>query len=91
MAPNVLGIYNRMAKLPFGMGQRLFSLLFCMQAPYFFTIRPRIRDLRPGFASVNMPLVRCLHFNLACDSEVNFGLLLYCIRFIVVAKKDPER
>ncbi len=45
-------IYKRLASLPFG--RRIFTRLICLRAPYFGSISPRFRDLRPGVAVVSM-------------------------------------
>lgn len=44
----VLQMYN-------SAGPEQFSKMVCQFAPYFSTINPQLRDLRPGFAEVNMP------------------------------------
>jgi acyl-coenzyme A thioesterase PaaI-like protein len=44
---NVLGMYNKMANLPFG--KTMFSYLFGVKAPYFLTIRAVVADLKPGY------------------------------------------
>lgn len=71
MPPNVLEIYRKLSKLPMGLGNYAFTLAFCSQAPYFFSIRPKVLDMRPGFASVRMKPVRqqCrLHMMFSCDA-----------------------
>jgi len=49
---NVLKIYNNFKKYPFG--KNVFSFFFCSQAPYFFTIIPKVEDLKPGHASISL-------------------------------------
>ncbi|CAN7749539.1 DUF4442 domain-containing protein [Acidovorax sp. LjRoot66] len=49
---NTLALYNRLAKLPFGIW--LFSRGVSFVAPYFSSIRPQFRELRPGFVVVHM-------------------------------------
>jgi len=52
---NVLGIYKQLQqKIPFGLGNRVFSLFFCMKAPYFRTISPLVEKLDNGVAEVSM-------------------------------------
>lgn len=48
--PNMLSIYNRCAKLPYG--KRLFSRLLCVKAPYFKTIKPVFIELKPGYGEL---------------------------------------
>lgn len=43
---NLLALYERISGLP--QGQRLFSTLFSLKAPYFRTVRPRFTELRPN-------------------------------------------
>ncbi|MGV8848778.1 MAG: hotdog fold domain-containing protein [Propionibacteriaceae bacterium] len=46
--------YRRLDTYPFG--QRLFSLLYAFKAPYFWTVRPQVLDMRPHHAEVVVPL-----------------------------------
>ena len=52
MASRALRLYERLARRPFG--KWLFAEIICLNAPYFATIEPRFRDLRPGFCQVSM-------------------------------------
>jgi len=45
-------LYLRLATRP--LGRWLFSRLICLRAPYFASINPLFRDLRPGRAEVSM-------------------------------------
>ena len=49
---DVLKLYKSVAKYPFG--KHIFSMLFCLKAPYFRTINPKVLDLSNGFAAVSM-------------------------------------
>ena len=57
--PSVLDLWRRSQKLP--QGTRVFSLLFAQKAPYFGTIHPRFRDIRPGYAELVIPDRRGVH------------------------------
>src|SRR5690348_8842496 len=57
--PSVLDLWRRSQKLP--QGSRVFSLLFAQKAPYFGTIHPRFRDIRPGYAELVIPDRRGVH------------------------------
>lgn len=48
------GTYLSLSRRPFG--QRLFSLLYAFKAPYFWTVRPQVLDMRPHHAEVVVPL-----------------------------------
>jgi len=63
MSLGVLKLYNRCVST-FGasLGKRLFSLGFCWKAPYFWTIRPLVEDLKAGRAVVSMP-----HRKMSCN------------------------
>ena len=52
MSLNTYALYQKFLKFPFG--KNLFSLAFCLKAPYFFSIRPTILEMKPGAASVKM-------------------------------------
>ena len=46
MASPVLQLYRKLERKP--LGRWLFSMLVCLKAPYFGSIRPRIVSLQPG-------------------------------------------
>src|SRR3954471_9352462 len=50
--PAVLQLYRRTTALP--AGQRIFSRLFTLKAPYFATVRPQFVELRPNYADVTI-------------------------------------
>lgn len=50
--PRVLRYYRKLSGLPGG--RWLFARVICYTAPYFGTIRPRFRELRPGLVQVSM-------------------------------------
>ncbi|RYY78883.1 DUF4442 domain-containing protein [archaeon] len=43
----VLNIYKTLE--PYPLGKWLFSLLFCLAAPYFFSIKPQVNEMKPGY------------------------------------------
>jgi acyl-coenzyme A thioesterase PaaI-like protein len=47
-----LSTWTRLSSKP--AGKWLFSKLVCWKAPYFSSIRPRFRELRPGYCVVTM-------------------------------------
>ena len=52
---NLLNIYNSCKKhVPFGLSNRVFSVLFCLKAPYFRSISPLVEKLEEGRADVSM-------------------------------------
>ena len=52
---NILSLYKQLQKVvPFGLSNRVFSMLFCMKAPYFRTITPLVEKLDNGNAEVSM-------------------------------------
>jgi acyl-coenzyme A thioesterase PaaI-like protein len=48
----VLSMYQRLRGYP--LGKRIFSKLVCINAPYFDTVKPLFRELKPGEAVVTM-------------------------------------
>lgn len=50
--PRALELYRRLSAVP--LGRWLFARLICLKAPYFSTIRPSFRELRPGLCQVSM-------------------------------------
>ncbi len=46
--------YRRLVTYP--LGRRLFSLLYAVKAPYFWTVRPQVLDMGPHHAEVVVPL-----------------------------------
>jgi acyl-coenzyme A thioesterase PaaI-like protein len=60
--PSILDLWRRSQKLP--QGARVFSLAFAQKAPYFATIHPRFRDIRPNYAELVIPKRRGVHNHL---------------------------
>jgi uncharacterized protein (TIGR00369 family) len=56
---NVLKLYQTLSRYPFG--RRAFSMLFCLKAPYFGTIRPYFAELSSGRCVVTMSNRRSVH------------------------------
>ena len=50
--PDTYALYRSMSARPFG--KRAFSLLFANKAPYFRTVRPQVRDVRPHHAELTI-------------------------------------
>ncbi len=60
--PQVLPLYRQVTRLP--RGHAIFSRLFCLQAPYFATVRPRFVALRPNYAELVVRKRRKVHNHL---------------------------
>ena len=56
---NLVKLYQRFSKLP--LGKQLFSRAVVTRAPYFGSIKPLIRDLRPGRSEVFIRNRRPVH------------------------------
>lgn len=52
-------LYRRMLRLP--QGRRLFSLAYMWKAPYFATVRPQVREVRPHRAELTIRNRRRVH------------------------------
>src|ERR1700759_2923721 len=57
--PQLLSIYRRVHRLP--AGDRVFSRLFTLKAPYFGTVKPRFVELRPNYAELTIRKRRRVH------------------------------
>jgi acyl-coenzyme A thioesterase PaaI-like protein len=53
-------LWNTTSAIPV-VGKRIFSLAFSQKAPYFGSIHPRVRELRPNYAEVLVPNRRSNH------------------------------
>lgn len=76
---NVLKLYQQAAS--YGtLGKRIFSIGFCMKAPYFWTIRPYVKELKAGKTVVTMPhrKMTCNHIGtqhaIACCNLVEMAM-----------------
>jgi acyl-coenzyme A thioesterase PaaI-like protein len=52
-------LYRRFAALP--LGKRAFSMAFARKAPYFRTVRPQIREVRPHHAELTIANRKAVH------------------------------
>lgn len=65
------------------LGRRLFSVGLCLRAPYFATVLPSVRELRPGYSEVAAPKwwgvhnhIGTFHALAACNlAEAAMGVL----------------
>jgi acyl-coenzyme A thioesterase PaaI-like protein len=79
--PDTYALYRSMSAKP--LGKLAFSLLFANKAPYFRTVRPRVRDVRPHHAELTIRKRRAvqnhigtLHAIAVCNGlEAAMGLL----------------
>jgi acyl-coenzyme A thioesterase PaaI-like protein len=79
--PDTYALYRSMSAKP--LGKRAFSLLFANKAPYFRTVRPQVREVRPHHAELTIRKRRAvqnhigtLHAIAVCNGlEAAMGLL----------------
>ena len=79
--PDTFALYRSLSARP--LGKRAFSLLFASKAPYFRTVRPQVRDVRPHHAELTIRKRRAvqnhigtLHAIAVCNGlEAAMGLL----------------
>lgn len=79
--PDTYLLYRRTSALP--MGRRLFSFFYSQAAPYFRTVRPQVREVRPHYAELTIAKRRAvqnhigtLHAIAVCNGlEAAMGLL----------------
>ncbi len=78
----LLNVYAQCRKLPFG--NHIFSKMVCFKAPYFKTISPVFRELRPGYCEITMKKrravqnhIQSVHAIAMCNiSELTAGTML---------------
>jgi len=82
MAPSpTFAMWNRLAAKPGG--KRAFSAAMCLRVPYFRTVVPSVRELRPGYCEVTAPKwwgvhnhIGTFHAIAACNlAEIAMGML----------------
>ena len=56
---SLMTLYGKCVKLP--AGKRIFSKLLCLKAPYFGTIKPVFKELKPGYCEITMKNRRTVH------------------------------
>ncbi len=56
---NTYAVYQRISKYP--LGKRIFTRLISFFAPYFSSISPQIKELRPGYCRVEIKEHRSIH------------------------------
>ena len=74
-------MWHRLAGKPGG--KQLFSVAMCLRVPYFRTVLPSVRELRPGLCEVTAPKwwgvynhIRTFHAIAACNlAEIAMGML----------------
>ena len=79
--PDTYALYRSMSAKP--LGKQAFSLLFASKAPYFRTVRPQVREVRPHHAELSIRKRRAvqnhigtLHAIAVCNGlEAAMGLL----------------
>ena len=59
MAQQTFDLYQRALKLPGG--KRIFSFFYALKAPYFVTVRPLVREVRPHYAELSIRNRRRVH------------------------------
>ena len=50
--PDTVSLYRSLTSLP--LGKAAFSFVFAQKAPYFWTVRPRVREVRPHHAELSI-------------------------------------
>ncbi|MEO6020200.1 MAG: hotdog fold domain-containing protein [Knoellia sp.] len=79
--PDTFALYRQLTSLP--LGKQAFSFFFAQKAPYFWTVRPQIREVRPNHAELTIKKRRAVqnhigtvHAIAVCNGlEAAMGLL----------------
>lgn len=59
MAQQTFTLYTRISRLP--RGKEIFSLLYAKKAPYFATVRPKVREVRENYAELSIANRKAVH------------------------------
>ena len=59
MAQQTFTLYQRISRLP--RGKEIFSLLYAKKAPYFATVRPKVREVRANHAELSIANRKAVH------------------------------
>lgn len=59
MAQQTYTLYKRIVRLP--RGKEIFSLLYAKKAPYFATVRPKVREVRENYAELAIANRKAVH------------------------------
>lgn len=59
MAQKTYALYQKAIRYP--KGKRLFSIVYARFAPYFWTVRPQVREVRPHHAELTIKNRRAVH------------------------------
>jgi acyl-coenzyme A thioesterase PaaI-like protein len=82
---STFALWRRLSRLP--AGKRLFSAALCLRVPYFGTVLPTVREMRPGRCEVSAPKwwgvhnhIGTFHAIAACNlAELAMGMLAEAI------------
>lgn len=80
-------MYRRLTRWP--LGHWLFTRMVCLQAPYFSSIRPLFRDLRPGSCTVFMRKRRRVQNHLGTIHALAMGNLCELAAGLVMESTLP--
>ena len=80
-SPSTYALWRKLVAKPGG--KQLFSAAMCLRVPYFGTVLPSVRELRPGHCTVTAPKwwgvhnhIRTFHAIAACNlAEIAMGML----------------
>ncbi|WP_020665019.1 hotdog fold domain-containing protein [Amycolatopsis benzoatilytica] len=80
-SPSTYALWRKLVAKPGG--KQLFSAAMCLRVPYFGTVLPSVRELRPGHCTVAAPKwwgvhnhIRTFHAIAACNlAEIAMGML----------------
>lgn len=88
MENRVLKLWQRCNRLP--VGRFIFSQAFSRVAPFNAVIRPRVLEVRPGFARVGMKERRRLHQHLRSVHAGALFTLAECTSGLAMAASIPD-
>ena len=67
--PDTYSLYRSLTSLP--LGKAAFSFLFAQKAPYFWTVRPQVREVRKHHAELTIRKRRAVQKVMdACSAEI---------------------
>ncbi len=84
-----LAPYEKLRRLPWGIGRRLFNWGVAWRAPYFASIHPEVMEYRAGYAEVQMADRRSVHNHIGTVHAIALCNLAELCAGLVIDSRMP--